>query len=119
MDFAPSRERQTAPILRAMDHPCFTLLAHPSGRLILEREPYDVYMHRIIRHAKQRGMMAKNESVLVSVTHLPIGGIGIMPGKTYACSSAIAPITAAPAIECQNTVRKIGPNACARSFGSS
>ena len=84
--FALSRERQTARILRAMDHPCFTLLAHPSGRLILEREPYDVDMHRIIRHAKQRGcflelnaqpsrldltdtycMMAKNEGVLISV----------------------------------------------------
>lgn len=84
--FSLSRERQTERILRAMDHPCFTLLAHPSGRLILEREPYDVDMHRIIRHAKQRGcflelnaqpsrldltdaycMMARNEGVLISV----------------------------------------------------
>ena len=84
--FALSRERQTERILRAMDHPCFTLLAHPSGRLILEREPYDVDMYRIIRHAKQRGcflelnaqpsrldltdaycMMAKTEGVLLSV----------------------------------------------------
>ncbi|HJW55466.1 MAG TPA: DNA polymerase/3'-5' exonuclease PolX [Burkholderiaceae bacterium] len=84
--FALSRERQTERILRAMDHPCFTLLAHPSGRLILEREPYDVDMPRIIRHAKQRAcflelnsqpsrldltdiycMMAKEEGVLISV----------------------------------------------------
>jgi len=84
--FALSRERQTERILRAMDHPCFTLLAHPSGRLILEREAYDVDMYRIIRHAKQRGcflelnaqpsrldltdtycMMAKDEGVLLSV----------------------------------------------------
>jgi hypothetical protein len=47
------------------------------------------------------------------------GGIGIMPGNTYACSMAITPITAAPAMECQNTVRKIGPSAKLRSFGSS
>ncbi|SDY56149.1 DNA polymerase (family 10) [Collimonas sp. OK242] len=84
--FGLSRERQTKRILRAMDHPCFTLLAHPSGRLILEREPYDVDMHQIILHARQRGcflelnaqpsrldltdthcMMAKNEGVLISV----------------------------------------------------
>lgn len=84
--FALSRERQTERILRAMDHPCFTLLAHPSSRLILEREPYDVDMPRIIRHAKQRAcflelnsqpsrldltdiycMMAKEEGVLISV----------------------------------------------------
>lgn len=53
--FGLSRARQTGRILRAMDHPHFTLLAHPSGRLIEQREPYDVDMLLIIRHAKQRG----------------------------------------------------------------
>ena len=53
--FGLSRAKQTERILRAMDHPHFTLLAHPSGRLIDQREPYDVDMLRIIRHAKQRG----------------------------------------------------------------
>ncbi|HHS83995.1 MAG TPA: PHP domain-containing protein, partial [Gammaproteobacteria bacterium] len=53
--FNLSRRRQTERILRAMDHPHFTLLAHPSGRLIQQREPYDVDMLRIIRHARQRG----------------------------------------------------------------
>ncbi|MDH5255705.1 MAG: DNA polymerase III, partial [Gammaproteobacteria bacterium] len=33
----------------------FTLLAHPSGRLIDSRDPYDVDMPRIIRHARERG----------------------------------------------------------------
>lgn len=53
--FDLSRARQTGRILRAMDHPYFTLLAHPSGRLIERRAPYDVDMLRIIRHARQRG----------------------------------------------------------------
>ena len=53
--FELSRAKQTERILRAMDHPHFTLLAHPGGRLIEQREPYDVDMLRIIRHAKQRG----------------------------------------------------------------
>ena len=53
--FHLSRAKQTARILRAMDHPHFTMLAHPSGRLIDRREPYDVDMLRIIRHAKNRG----------------------------------------------------------------
>lgn len=84
--FALSRAKQTARILRAMDHPHFTLLAHPSGRLLEQREPYDVDMLRIVRHAKQRGcflelnahperldlldshcQMAKEEGVLVSI----------------------------------------------------
>ncbi len=53
--FELSRAKQTERILRAMDHPHFTLLAHPSGRLIERREPYDVDMLHIIRHARQRG----------------------------------------------------------------
>jgi DNA polymerase (family 10) len=49
------RNKQTERILRAMDHPHFTILAHPSGRLIDRREPYDVDMQRIIRKAMERG----------------------------------------------------------------
>jgi DNA polymerase (family 10) len=52
--FDLSRAKQTRRILRAMDNPNFTLLAHPSGRLIGRREPYDVDMTRIIRHARDR-----------------------------------------------------------------
>jgi DNA polymerase (family 10) len=38
-----------------MDNPYLKILAHPSGRLIGEREAYDVDMLGIIRHAKRRG----------------------------------------------------------------
>lgn len=50
-----SRERQTLRIQRALDHPYCSLLAHPSGRLLLARPAYAVDMERIIAHAKQRG----------------------------------------------------------------
>lgn len=53
--FRLSRQQQTERILRAMDHPYFTILAHPTGRLIDERAPYDVDMPRVIRHARERG----------------------------------------------------------------
>jgi DNA polymerase (family 10) len=53
--FGLSRQKQTERILRAMDRPCFTILAHPTGRLIDERAPYEVDMPRLIRHARERG----------------------------------------------------------------
>ncbi len=84
--FDLSRDKQTTRILKAMDHPHFSILAHPTGRLIQEREPYDVDMLRIIRHARERGcfleinahperldlldiyaQMAKQESVQVAI----------------------------------------------------
>jgi DNA polymerase (family 10) len=73
-------------MLRAMDHPCFTILAHPTGRLIDERPACDIDLQRVIRHARERGCflelnaqparldlddlacrMAKDEGVLVSI----------------------------------------------------
>jgi DNA polymerase (family 10) len=49
------REQQTERVLRALDHPYTTILAHPTGRLILEREPFDIDIPRVIEHARQRG----------------------------------------------------------------
>ncbi|MBN1931746.1 MAG: DNA polymerase/3'-5' exonuclease PolX [Desulfobacterales bacterium] len=53
--FNLSGEKQTQRILRAMDHPYFTILAHPTGRIINKREAYDLDMDRIIGHAFERG----------------------------------------------------------------
>ncbi len=49
------RERQTTRILKAMDNPHFSILAHPCARLIGTRGPIDADMSRIIRHARDRG----------------------------------------------------------------
>lgn len=49
------RRKQTERILRAMDHPCFNILAHPTGRLLDERDPYDVDLERVMQAAKERG----------------------------------------------------------------
>ena len=51
--FHLSRAKQTERILRAMDHQYFTILAHPTGRLLETRDAYDVDMNRIIKQAKQ------------------------------------------------------------------
>jgi len=50
-----SGEQQTERILRAMDNPYFNILAHPTGRLINERKPYDVDMEKIMNGARDRG----------------------------------------------------------------
>jgi len=81
------RARQTERVLAAMDHPHFSIFAHPSGRLIEERAPYDVDMLAVVRKAKARNValelnahpdrldltdvhcrMAKDEGVLVAIS---------------------------------------------------
>ncbi len=49
----PSK-KQTERIIRAMDNPYFNILAHPTGRLINERDPYEVDMEQILKAAKER-----------------------------------------------------------------
>ncbi|MEJ5358421.1 MAG: DNA polymerase/3'-5' exonuclease PolX, partial [Desulfobacterales bacterium] len=53
--FRLSRERQTARILRAMDRRCFTILAHPTGRLLPDRRPYGLDLAAVIAKAAERG----------------------------------------------------------------
>lgn len=50
-----SGEKQTERLLRAMDNPWFNILAHPTGRLINERKPYEIDMERIMRAAVDCG----------------------------------------------------------------
>jgi DNA polymerase (family 10) len=85
--FNLSSSKQTQRVLRAMDHPHFSILAHPTGRLINERGPYEIDMPRIILKARERGcflelnaypqrldltdiycQMAKEEGVLVAIS---------------------------------------------------
>ncbi len=80
------RAKQTARILAALDNPHVKILAHPVGRLIDQREPYDVDMLAVIRKCKARGIalelnahpqrldltdlhcrMAKDEGALVAI----------------------------------------------------
>jgi hypothetical protein len=84
--FDLSRDKQTERLLRAMDHPCFSILAHPTARLIDQRRGCDFDLARVIRKARERGCflelnahpsrldlndvacrMAKDEGVRVSI----------------------------------------------------
>ncbi|MGD2245264.1 MAG: DNA polymerase/3'-5' exonuclease PolX [Candidatus Aminicenantes bacterium] len=53
--FNLSREKQTERIIRAMDHPCFNIFSHPTGRLINERKPYEINMEEVMKAAKEKG----------------------------------------------------------------
>ncbi|MCO8648394.1 DNA polymerase/3'-5' exonuclease PolX [Burkholderia multivorans] len=49
------RDAQTARMLRAIDDPHLTIVAHPAGRLLGERDDCDVDLPRVIAHAAARG----------------------------------------------------------------
>jgi DNA polymerase (family 10) len=50
-----SRKKMTERVLRAMDNPYFNIFAHPTGRLINKRDPYQIDLYRIMEAARERG----------------------------------------------------------------
>lgn len=52
-----SRTRQTRRLLRAMEHRCFSILAHPSCRLLGKRPPCELDMERLLSAAQARGCL--------------------------------------------------------------
>jgi DNA polymerase (family 10) len=48
-------KKQTERIIRALDNPYINILAHPTGRLINEREAYDVDLQTVMTAARKRG----------------------------------------------------------------
>jgi len=50
---ASSREKVTTRTLKAMDSPYVNCIAHPTGRLIGQREPMDIDIAAVIKHAAQ------------------------------------------------------------------
>ncbi|MGB8326229.1 MAG: DNA polymerase/3'-5' exonuclease PolX [Steroidobacteraceae bacterium] len=52
--FGMPEARQTTRILRALERPCVSILAHPTGRLLGERPPYVIDFDRVLRAARDR-----------------------------------------------------------------
>jgi DNA polymerase (family X) len=53
--FTQSEEMMTRRILRAMENPYVTILGHPTGRLLLSREAYQVDLGEVIKGAAATG----------------------------------------------------------------
>jgi len=54
-----SREEMTQRVMKAIRNPYATILAHPTGRLPLAREPYAIDIKRIIDEASRSGVAIK------------------------------------------------------------
>jgi DNA polymerase (family 10) len=54
--FAMDRATMTSRVLRALDDPHLTILGHPTGRLLLSREPYAIDMEAVLEKAGALGV---------------------------------------------------------------
>jgi DNA polymerase (family 10) len=54
--FAMTEADMTARILRALDSPYLSILGHPTGRLLLSRDPYPLDLEQVFRSAARNGV---------------------------------------------------------------
>jgi DNA polymerase (family 10) len=60
--FAQSREEMTARILRAIENPYVRILGHPTGRLLLRREPFALDLGVVLRRAAELGVAVEHNA---------------------------------------------------------
>lgn len=46
--FSQPEAEMTARVIRAIEHPSTVMLGHPTGRILLRREPYKIDLHKVI-----------------------------------------------------------------------
>jgi DNA polymerase (family 10) len=54
--FGLDRDAMTARMLQALEDPHVTIIGHPTGRLLLSREPYDLDVDAVLERAAERGV---------------------------------------------------------------
>jgi DNA polymerase (family 10) len=55
--FGMAEAEMTARVIRAIEHPATTILGHPTGRLLLRREPYAIDLAKVIDAAIANGVI--------------------------------------------------------------
>jgi len=60
--FEQSREEMTARVLRAIENPYVRILGHPTGRLLLRREPFALDLGVVLRRAAELGVAVEHNA---------------------------------------------------------
>ena len=81
------RQAQTDRVIRAMENRHVSIIAHPTGRLIGEREPYDIDMERVISAAHDVGCFLE---INAEPDRLDLNDIDAHASKTMGVKLAIS-----------------------------
>jgi len=85
--FSQDRDTMTKRIITAMENPHVDIIAHPTGRILGKREPYDVDMAKLMETAKATGTILELNSF---PTRLDLKDVHCRMAKDYGVSVAIS-----------------------------
>ena len=92
--FEQSREEMTARVLRAIENPYVRILGHPTGRLLLRREPFALDMGAVLRRAAELGVAVEHNA---APERLDLSDRDLRLAKERAAKSSSTPTPTTPA----------------------
>lgn len=79
-------EKMTKRILKALDNPYVSVLGHPTGRIIFEREPYKINIEKIFEKAAERSIALE---INAFPNRLDLNDTNVKLALDYKCKFAI------------------------------
>jgi len=84
--FQQPKEQMTERILRALENPYLRILGHPTGRLLLRREPYALDLPAILKNAASHGVAVEHNA---SPSRLDLSDRDLRLAKELGCKIVI------------------------------
>ncbi|HEY0263276.1 MAG TPA: DNA polymerase/3'-5' exonuclease PolX [Granulicella sp.] len=84
--FAQPIEEMTARVLRAIENPYVRILGHPTGRILLRREPYAIHMETVLRKAAELGVAVEHNA---SPSRLDLSELHLRLAKELGCKLVV------------------------------
>jgi len=79
-------EEMTERVLRAIENPHVRILGHPTGRKVLNREPYAIHMERVLRRAAELGVAVEHNA---SPARADLSDIHLRRAKELGCKIVV------------------------------
>jgi DNA polymerase (family 10) len=80
------REQMTDRVLRAIENPYVRILGHPTGRLLLRREPFAIDLPAVLRRAAELGVAVEHNA---APERLDLSGRGLSLAKELGCKIVV------------------------------
>ena len=79
-------EQMTDRVLRALENPHVRILGHPTGRLVLKREPFALNLDRILRRAAELGVAVEHNA---APARADLNDLNLRLAKQHGCSIVV------------------------------
>jgi DNA polymerase (family X) len=84
--FSQPVEEMTARVLRAMENPHVRILGHPTGRKVLGREGYVIYIDTILKRAAELGVAVEHNA---NPARADLNDLNLRIAKQYGCKIVV------------------------------